>query len=50
MSEDNQDNNDLIPEDDQGLISDFLTFLKEEKIWWVLPLILILIIFVVIIV
>ena len=34
--------NDMIPEEDQGLVSDFFTFLKEEKIWWILPLIIIL--------
>jgi hypothetical protein len=33
------------PEDpikQQGLITDFLAFLKEEKIWWILPLIVLL--------
>ena len=38
-------NNDMIPEEDQGLISDFLTFLKEEKIWWILPIVIILALF-----
>jgi len=38
----NENHNDLIPEDEQGLVSDFLTFLKEEKIWWVLPIVILL--------
>ena len=43
MTENDQNNDEnMVPEDSQGLISDFLTFLKEEKIWWVLPLIIIL--------
>ena len=25
-----------------GLISDFLAFLKEEKLWWMIPLLLLL--------
>jgi hypothetical protein len=36
------DNKDLIPEDDQGLIADFMLFIKEEKIWWIVPLLLLL--------
>lgn len=33
------------PQDDlgsQSLVKDFLQFLKEEKIWWILPLVVVL--------
>lgn len=42
MSENPQPDNEFKDDDiQQGLVADFFAFLREEKIWWILPLILI---------
>ena len=38
MSDDKKHQDDEIQ---QGLVADFMAFLREEKIWWILPLVLI---------
>lgn len=33
--------NDHMDDENQGLVADFFTFLKEEKMWWIIPLVVI---------